>query len=135
MRLYTDQIMTDKESDQFEKTRDEVRCEIGECAVQYGVAICIGRRLEKMAGGEERHSLEWPKRRLPHQSAFRRWRATVFHVGEQAERHAAGFYHSTKEVGLEIHPNKTNIVSNQDTRRQKEVTIDTIKVEVLPKNR
>ena len=50
-----------------------------------------------MAGGEQRHSFEWPKRRLPHQSAFRRWRATVFHVAEQTERHAAGFYHKHRE--------------------------------------
>ena len=43
-----------------------------------------------MAGGEQRHSFEWPKRRLPHQAA-------VFHVAEQAERHAAGFYHKHRE--------------------------------------
>ena len=42
---------------------------------------------------------------------------------------------STEKVGLETHPNKTTILSNQDTIRQKEVTIDNIKVEVLKKLR
>ena len=32
------------------------------------------------------------------------------------------FKRSTEKVGLEIHPDKTKILSNQDTRRQKEVT-------------
>ena len=41
---------------------------------------------------------------------------------------------STEKVGLETHPDKTNILSNQDTRRKKEVTIDNIKVEVLQKS-
>ena len=37
----------------------------------------------------------------------------------------------TERVGVEIHPNKTKNLSYQDVRRQKEVTIDNIKVEVL----
>ena len=41
------------------------------------------------------------------------------------------FKRSTESVGLEIHPNETKILSNQDVRRQKEATIDNIKVEVL----
>ena len=43
------------------------------------------------------------------------------------------FKRSTEKVGLEIHPSKTKILSNQEARRQKEVTIDNIKVEVLHK--
>ena len=43
------------------------------------------------------------------------------------------FKRSTGKVGLEIDPNRTKILSNQDTRRHKEVTIDNIKVEVLQK--
>ena len=41
------------------------------------------------------------------------------------------FEGSTERVGVEIHPNETKFLSNQDVRRQKEVTIDNIKVEVL----
>ena len=37
---------------------------------------------------------------------------------------------STEKVRLEIHPSKTKILSNQNSRRQKEVTIDSIKIEV-----
>ena len=43
------------------------------------------------------------------------------------------FKRSTEKVGLEIHPDKTKILSNQNTRRQKEVTVDNIKVEVPQK--
>ena len=43
------------------------------------------------------------------------------------------FERSTEKVGFEIHPNKTEILSNQDRRRQKKVTVDNIKVEVLQK--
>ena len=45
------------------------------------------------------------------------------------------FKRSTEKVGLENHPDKTKILRNQDTRRQKEVTVDKIKVEVLQKKR
>ena len=43
------------------------------------------------------------------------------------------FKRRIERVGLEIHPNKTKILSNQDTRRQKEVVEDNLKVEVLQK--
>ena len=43
------------------------------------------------------------------------------------------FKRSTEKVGLEIHPSKTKILSNQKTRRQKEVTVDNINFEVLQK--
>ena len=41
------------------------------------------------------------------------------------------FNSSTESLGLEVHPNNTEILSNQDVRRQKEATIDNMKVEVL----
>ena len=41
------------------------------------------------------------------------------------------FKSSTESLGLEVHPNNTEILSNQDVRRQKEATIDNMKVEVL----
>ena len=40
------------------------------------------------------------------------------------------FKKSTEKVGLEIHPSKTKILSNQNLRRQ-EVTIENIKIEVM----
>ena len=43
------------------------------------------------------------------------------------------FKRIVEKVGLEIHPDKTTILSNQDTRRRKEVIVDNIKVEVLQK--
>ena len=42
------------------------------------------------------------------------------------------FKKSTENEGLKIHPEKTKILSNQGSNRRKEVTIDNIKVEVLP---
>ena len=45
------------------------------------------------------------------------------------------FNWSTEKVGLEIHPSKTKIHSNQDARKQKEITVDNIKIEVLQKMR
>ena len=44
------------------------------------------------------------------------------------------FKRSTEKVGLKIHPSRTKIFSDQDVTRQKEVSIDNIKVEVLPRN-
>ena len=41
------------------------------------------------------------------------------------------FKRSTENVGLKIHPEKTNILSNQCSNKRKEVTISNIKVEVL----
>ena len=42
------------------------------------------------------------------------------------------FKRSTEKVGLKIHPEKTKILSNQISYIRKEVTINNIKVEVLP---
>ena len=43
------------------------------------------------------------------------------------------FKTSTEVVGLEIHPDKTKILSNQDKMKAKEITVDNIKIEVLAK--
>ena len=42
------------------------------------------------------------------------------------------FKQSTERVGLKIHWEKTNILSNQNSNRRREVTINNIKVEILP---
>ena len=47
---------------------------------------------------------------------------------EQLTSIMCDFKKSTESVGLEIHPDKTNILSNQGTNKGKEVTIDNIKV-------
>ena len=43
------------------------------------------------------------------------------------------FKTSTEEVGLGIHPDKTKILSNQDNVKEKEITVDNIKIEILRK--
>ena len=43
------------------------------------------------------------------------------------------FKRSTEAVGLGIHPDKTNILSNQAIGKRKEVMIDNIKIEILKK--
>ena len=43
------------------------------------------------------------------------------------------FKASTEEVGLGIHPDKTKILSNQDNVKEKEITVDDIKIEILRK--
>ena len=43
------------------------------------------------------------------------------------------FTRSTEKVVLEIHPSKRKILRNQEARKQKEITVDNIKIEVLPK--
>ena len=43
------------------------------------------------------------------------------------------FKRSTERVGLEIDPGKTKILSNQEAKKQKEITVDNIKIEVLSK--
>ena len=42
------------------------------------------------------------------------------------------FKRSTVRVGLKIHPNKTNILSNQGSNKRREVSVNNIKVEVVP---
>ena len=44
------------------------------------------------------------------------------------------FKRSTESVGLGIHPDKTKILSNQEKVKEREVTIDNIKIEVLQKS-
>ena len=44
------------------------------------------------------------------------------------------FKTSTEEVGLGIHPDKTKILSNQDNAKEKEITVDNIKIEILRKS-
>ena len=41
---------------------------------------------------------------------------------------------TSEKVGLEIHQSKTEILSNQNSRRQKEVTIDNMKIDVMQKS-
>ena len=43
------------------------------------------------------------------------------------------FKASTETVGLGIHPDKTKILSNQDKVKAKEITVSSIKIEVLAK--
>ena len=43
------------------------------------------------------------------------------------------FKASTEAVGLEIHPDKTKILSNQDNVKAKEITVDNIQIEILRK--
>ena len=45
------------------------------------------------------------------------------------------FKKSMEKVGSEIHPSKTKILSDQKSRKQQEVTIDNIKIEVMQKNK
>ena len=45
------------------------------------------------------------------------------------------FKSSTEAVGLGIHPDKTEILSNQDKVKVNEITFDDIKIEVLKKKR
>ena len=51
---------------------------------------------------------------------------------EQLRRMMCAFKKSTESVGLKIHLDKTKISSNQGSNKRMEVTIDNIKVEVLP---
>ena len=44
------------------------------------------------------------------------------------------FKTSTEEVGLGIHPDKTKILSDQDNAKEKEITVDNIKIEILRKS-
>ena len=44
------------------------------------------------------------------------------------------FKTSTEDVGLGIHPDKTKILSNQDNVKEKEITVDHIKIETLRKS-
>ena len=44
------------------------------------------------------------------------------------------FKRSTESVGLGIHPDKTNILSNQEKVKEREITIDNIKIEVIQKS-
>ena len=43
------------------------------------------------------------------------------------------FKRSTESVGFGIHPDKTKILSHQEKVKEREVTIDNIKIEVLQK--
>ena len=43
------------------------------------------------------------------------------------------FKASTEAVGLGIHPDKTKILSNQDNVKEKEISVDNIKIEILRK--
>ena len=52
---------------------------------------------------------------------------------EQLQKMLCDFNRSTEKVGLKIHPGKTKILGNQSSNKKKEVTIDNIKVEILPK--
>ena len=51
---------------------------------------------------------------------------------EQLRNMMCDFKKSTENVGLNIYPEKTKILSNQRSNTRKEVTIDNIKVKVLP---
>ena len=51
---------------------------------------------------------------------------------EQLRGMLCDFKKSTGSVGLEIHPGKTQILSDQGSNKRKEVSSDNIKVEVLP---
>ena len=52
---------------------------------------------------------------------------------EQLQNMMCEFKHSTQKVGLNIHPGKPKILSNQSSSRRKEMVIDNIKVEILTK--
>ena len=43
------------------------------------------------------------------------------------------FKASTEEVRLGIHPDQTKILSNQDNVKEKEISVDNIKIEILRK--
>ena len=49
----------------------------------------------------------------------------------QLQKNMCDFKQSTQSVGLKIHPNKTEIPSNQSTNTRQEVEINTIKVEIF----
>ena len=44
------------------------------------------------------------------------------------------FQRSTEPVGLGIQPDKTKILSNEEKEKKKDITVDYIKIEVLPKS-
>ena len=46
-----------------------------------------------------------------------------------------GFKRCIEKVVLEIHPSKTKILSNQEARKQKEITVDNIKIEFFQKKK
>ena len=99
-RLYAEQrgtVMPDKESDPFEmKKRHEAGRSPVQLTVQYGAAIRIGRRPQKMAGvnrgkhlGARREDCLTNQRFVDD--------ARFLHVAEQAEGHAAGFQEMYRE--------------------------------------
>ena len=51
---------------------------------------------------------------------------------EQLKRMMSDSKKITESVGLKIHPGKTNILSNQGSNKRREVSIDNMRVEVIP---
>ena len=70
--------------------------------------------------------------RLPLEPAVRGRRAIILYFPGTAQKYDVRLLENTEHVGLKNHLEKTTIVSKKRSNRRNEVTIDNIKVEVLP---
>ena len=89
--------------------------------------------MKKWQEKQKRHQIDRRKRRLLDESEIRGLRNAGPNIPEKLEDMMCDFKRSTEAVGLEIHPDKTKILSNQATLKNREITVDNIKKEILRK--
>ena len=92
--------------------------------VQYSIAILTEGRPGKVASKTKRHQLERQKGRCLTNLRFEDDVLLFSTSLSKLEKMMCDF------KGLEIHPNKTKILSNQNSAKRREVTIVNIKKEV-----
>ena len=135
-RLYADQsatALTDVESDEFEIARGQKQGDflssfLFNSVLQSAMEKDTGTWNEKVLGiklGEE-------KRDCISKPRFADDVLLMANSLKQLKRMMTDFTRSTEAQGLEIHSEKTKILTNQKSNRLKEIEIDGIHVEILP---
>ena len=117
-------VLTDKESDMFEINRGT--------KLLFNTVLCTGRRFGTIARERRGRQSGCSAVRLFVKHTVRGRRAIILYLFGTVQKYDVRLQEKYRKCGTENPSEKTNILSNQRSNRRKEVTIDNIKMEVLP---
>ena len=126
-------VLTDKESDTFPIKRDKAAGPIVQLSLQHSVAISLQDDLKRWQEKQKGIRLSDKKEDCLTNLRFADDVLLFSTSLDNLREMLCEFKTSTEAVGLGIHPDKTNILSNQDKEKAKEITVENIKIEVLAK--
>ena len=136
MKLYDGQtatVLTDAESESLRISTVTKQGSLVICVIQFGTAVRDGKWYRVLEGEGEALESKWKMKKKSPVSQI--WDLLMMCFSWQTRWDRSNlmtdFSRSTDRKGFKSHANKTKILPNEESNRQREVKIDDIKAEIL----